>query len=279
MDIQGCLDHPKFDLTSVALAKGHRMTANITGLLPSVTSSIVNKVLFLEVYFLLKAGQSPAYFSLIDFVDNYSIELLYIVVFFFMLSGWLMIPTLTFYFVLSGVLSWLGRQIMGLIKFEGIPIFTALRQDERKKSVSLVIAIDYAKSKQDTELKERIDEYEKATKERLENEALAAANFVLVVLIAWVSYSTGAPNFLMKIASFADPFSNGAAYEVCLALLVIQGFAGRATNFHLLHASGSLPPSFFFNEEERGKVEAWAEQMVSKHEPLARQWMRSSRLL
>lgn len=249
------------------------MTANITGLLPSVTNSIVNKVLFLEVYFLLKTGQSPAYFSLIDFVDNYSIELFYIAVFFSMVAGWLMLPALAFYFFLSGVLSWLGRLFIGLIKFAGIPIFTALRQENREKSVSLGIAIDYAKSTQDNELKERIDDYEKTAQERLENEALAAANFVLVVLIAWISYSTGASNFLMKVASFADSFSNGAAYEVCLALLVIQGCLGRAANFHLLRASGSLPPSFFFNEEEREKVEAWAKQVVAKHEPLARQWM------
>jgi hypothetical protein len=254
------------------------MAANITGLFPSVTNSIVNKVLFLEIYFLLKTGQSPAYFSLVDFVSNYSIDLFYIVVFFFMLSGWIMIPALAFYYFLPGALSWLGRQMMDLIKIEGIPIFKALRQDEREKSVSLEVANDYAKYNHDTELKARIDEYEKSAKERLEGEALAAANFVLVVLIAWISHATGAPNFLMKIASFADSFLNGAAYEVCFALLVFQGSLGRATNFHLLFASGNLPPSFFFNEEEREKVEAWVKEIVARQGPLASQWMRNSRL-
>lgn len=250
------------------------MTAKITGLLPSITNNIVNKILFLEVYFLLKTGQSPVYFSMTDFVNNYSIELLYIAVFFSMLAGWLFVPALGFYYVVAGGLSFSGKQIMRLIKFSGIPIFTALAQNKREKSVSLEVAIDYAKSNQDTDLKKRVDEHNKDAQERLENEVLASTKFVLVLLIAWISYSTGAANFLMKVASFADPFSNGAAYEVCLTLLVIQGFVGRATNFNLLGESGSLPPSFFINEEERGKVEAWAEQMVAKHLPLARKWMK-----
>jgi hypothetical protein len=252
------------------------MTANITGLLPNMTNSIVNKVLFLEVYFLLKAGKSPAYFSLIDFVDSYSIELFYIAVFFVMLAGWLMFPALAFYYVSSGILSWFGNRIMGFVKIKGIPIFTALGQHKRENSVSLGIAIDYAKSKPDPKLKKRIDEYEKTTQERWYNEALAATNFVLVGLIVWISYSKGAPNFLMKIASFADSFSYGLAYEVCLVLLAIQGFVGRATNFHLLHASGSLPPSFFIDEDERAKVEVWNVKMVEKYMPLARKWMKTN---
>ena len=251
------------------------MRANITGLLPSVTNSIVNKVLFLEVYFLLRTGQSPAYFSLIDFVDNYSIELLYITVFFAMLVGWLMLPAMAFYYVIAGVFSWLGRKFMGLFKCEGTPIFTALGQHERENSVSLMIAIDYAKSKPDPELKERIDEYNKASQERLSNEALAATNFVLVGLIAWISYSTSSPNFLMKVSSFADTFSYGWAYEVCLVLLAIQGFVGRATSFHLLHASGNLPPSFFSNEDERAEVKAWKLKMCDKYIPLARKCMKT----
>ena len=95
------------------------MTANITGLLPSVTSSIVNKVLFLEVYFLLKAGQSPAYFSLIEFVwITTQLSYGYIpAVFFSMFAGWL-IRSLHFggYQVINvpqtypGAISyWLGR--------------------------------------------------------------------------------------------------------------------------------------------------------------------------
>lgn len=255
------------------------MTANITGLLPGITGNIVNKVLILEVYFLLKAGQSPAYFSLIDFVDNYSIELFYIAVFFTLLAGWIMFPALAFYFALSGVLAWLGGKIMSLVRFQDVPVFKALRQNEREKSVSLEVAIDYARSNQDTELRERVGEYERTAQERVKNEAIAATNFILVVLIALISYSTGAPNFLIKVASFADPFSNDSAYKVCLALLVIQGFVGRATSFHLLRDSGNLPPSFFINEEERGKVEAWTEQMVVRHAPLARKWMKTSRFL
>ncbi len=253
------------------------MRANITGLVPSVTNSIVNKALFLEVYFLLRTGQSPAYFSMIDFVDNYSIELFYIAVFFSMLAAWLMLPALAFYYVVAGVLSWCGRKILGLFKVEDIPIFTALAQDKREKSISVEIANDYAKSEPDPELKKRINEYEKTTQERLTNEALAATNFVLVGLIAWISYSTGAPNFLIKVASFADSFSCGLAYEVCLVLLAIQGFVGRATNFHLLHASGSLPPSFFNNEDERAKVEASNFETVGKYMPLARKWMKDGK--
>ncbi len=251
------------------------MTANITGLLPNMTNNIVNKVLLLEVYFLLKAGKSPAYFSLIDFVDSYSIELFYIAVFFAMLAGWMTLPALAFYYILSGMLSWFGNRIIGLVKTEGIPIFTALGQHARENSVSLGVAIDYAKSKPDPELKKRIEEYEETTQERLSNEILAATNFVLVGLIVWIGSSTGSPNFLMKGASFADSFSYGLAYEVCLVLLATQGFVGRATNFHLFRASGSLPPSFFIDEEERAKVEVWKVEMVNNCIPLARKWMKT----
>lgn len=162
-----------------------------------------------------------------------------------------------------------------MFKFAGIPIFKALSQHGREKSVSVIVAIDYAKSNSDDHLKERIDEYEERAKERLTNEVLATTNFILVGLVAWISHSTGAPNFLMQVASFGDTVTYSAAYEVCLVLLAVQGIVGRAINFNLLHASGNLPPEFFINEDERARAEAWAEKMTKKYEPLVRQWTKT----
>lgn len=249
------------------------MKANIEGLLPTVTSSLINKVLFLEVFFLLRSGKSPVYFSLSDFVDNYSIEIFYIAVLFSMLAAWIAIPAFAFYYVVVGSLSWCGRAILGLFKFEGIPIFKALGQQEREKSVSTEVAIDFAKSKPDLDLLARITEYEKNTQERIKNEAIATANFALVGAIVVTSYLTGAPNFLMKITSFADQFTPDAAYKVCIILLAIQGILGRATNFYLIRAAANLPPNFFVDEAERNEVNGWASKIIERQIPLAQNWI------
>ncbi|MDZ4309965.1 MAG: hypothetical protein U1A24_05340 [Cypionkella sp.] len=230
-------------------------------------------MLFLEVYFLLRSKQSPIYFSLTDFVDNYSIELLYIAVTFSLLTGWLFIPAIGGYTVLVGSLAWCGRKFMGMFKCEGVPIFEALNQHNRENSVSIEVAKEYAKSNTDNDLTARIEKHEKESLEQLANEALATTNFALVILIAWISHSTGAPNFLMKVSSFADPFTFGHAYTICLALLVSQGLFGRAANFHFIRVSGSLPPGFFKNVDERKKVAGWTEEIVGQYKPLAEKWM------
>lgn len=247
------------------------MKSGLDGLLPNVTSNITNKMLFLEVYFLLRAKQSPIYFSLTDFVDNYSIELLYIAVTFSLLAGWLFLPTIGFYTVFVGSLAWCGRKFMGVFKCEGIRNFEVLNKHNRDNSVSIEVAKEYAKSNTDDDLQTRIEKYERESSERFANEVLATTNFVLVVLIAWISTSTGAPNFLMRVSSFADPFTFGHAYTICLVLLILGGLFGRAANFHLFRASGSLPPSFFKNADERKKVAAWTEKIVGQYEPLAKQ--------
>lgn len=137
------------------------MKSSIDGLLPSMTAGFINKVLLVDVYFLLSAGQSPAYFTLPDFLDGYSMELLYIAVLLSLLTGWLFIPALAGYTIFVGGLTWFVRKLFGLIRCQGIPIFRALDQQNQENSVSLLVAKDYAKSKKDSELKARIEEHEK----------------------------------------------------------------------------------------------------------------------
>lgn len=255
------------------ISERHQVKPNLIELLPNVTSSITNKVLLLEVYFLLRSHQSPIYFSLTDFVENYSIELLYISVTLSLLTGWIFPLALAIYAILVGGFTWFGRKFLGLIRFQGIPIFEALNQRDREDSVSLSVAKDYAKSKADEGLQRRIDEYAKTSLKQLENEVHAATNFALVLLIAWISYSTGAPNFLMKVSQFADPITLGNAYQICLFLLLSQGLLGRMSGFHLLRASGNLTPQFFKSEEERKKVASWVSEMVDRNKSLAERWL------
>lgn len=217
---------------------------NIDGLVPNLTTGVITKILFVEIYFLLRSGQSPAYFSLLDFVDSYSIELLYISALLTLLAGWIIIPALAGYMITAGALSWMGRLIFSKFKYMEIPIFKALGKEEREKRVSLSIAKNFAHSNSDSDLQRRIEEYEKSSFENLENEAKASANFALILVIAWVSHSTGAPNFMMRVTSFVDPYLYGIAYEICLALLIIQGLLRRASSFHSLPASGYLPTRF-----------------------------------
>ena len=249
------------------------MKANINGLLPNASINITHKVLLLEVYFLLKAGKSPAYFSLPEFVKNYSVEVFYIAVFFSIFAAWLFFPALSAYYIFFSLPAWFGRKFMSLYRYAGFPVFEALKRREEEDSVSLSVAKDYAKSKADGGLQTRIKEYETISDERLANEYLASANFVLVALVAWISHSTGAPNFLMSVSRFADPFTHGAAYQICLVLLLIQGIIGRASNFGLLRAAGELPPDFFKSGCEKERVAAWRKTMVEKNVPLAEEWM------
>lgn len=246
---------------------------NIDGLVPNLTKGVITKILFVEIYFLLRSGQSPAYFSLLDFVDSYSIELLYITALLTLLTGWVVIPAIAGYTIIAGSLSWMGRQIFSVFKYMGVPILKALAEEEREKRVSLSIAENFAHSNSDSDLQRRIVEYKKSSNKSLENEAQATANFVLILAIAWVNHSTGAPNFMMRITSFVDPYLSGLAYEICIALLIIQGLLGRATSFHRLPASGYLPTRFFKNEDERSEVAAWTQQEIQRHIPLVEKWL------
>lgn len=248
------------------------MKLDVDSIVPKATVAFTSKVLFLEVYFLLRAGKSPAYFSLTDFIQTYSIEILYIVILLSLLAGWLIGPVFLLYFSVAGGLSWAGSQITRLARWQGTPVFSELSRYKRENSVSIAIARDYAHANCDGSLEERIAKYDEEVSQKLQNEMLAAANFALVVLIALVTHFTQAPNFLMKITSFADGITGGRAYEACLTLLVFQGVLGRALCFHLLRDSGSLPPDFFRTEDERRAVAAWVNQVVKKHEPLAKKW-------
>ncbi len=249
------------------------MKTNFEGYIPNLTLGVVTKILLIEVYFLLRVGKSPAYFSLSDFLDNYSIELLYISVLFFLLAAWIFPIVFLVYFGFAGTFAWFGRKVMNLIRINGVPVFRALREQDHKQAVSIEIAKDYAKSKKLNELTGRIEEYEKAHEKAMEGETLAATNFFLVLLIVTIS-CYGAPNFLMRVTSFADPFTKGYAYHACIVLLAIQGCIGRASSFYLLGNAGKLPRSFFDNEDERQSVAGWSTEIIERNIPLALRWMK-----
>lgn len=250
---------------------------SIEGLVPNITGNVVTKILFVELYFLLRSGKSPAYFALTDFVDNYSIELLYITVLLTLLSGWIFPIALSAYIITAGLLSFLGRCVLSSIRYMGIPLFKALLQNEREKRVSINIAKSFAHANSDTDLMNRIEAYDKEATTSLEHEANASANFALILMIAWVSHTTGSPNFIMKITDFVDPYLFGSAYYACLILLIIQGIIGRASGFNKLFSSGTLPEKFFKNEEERTKVASWTNSEIERHFPLAQKWMNNLR--
>ncbi|GGH60400.1 hypothetical protein GCM10011341_32620 [Frigidibacter albus] len=135
------------------------------------------------------------------------------------------------------------------------------------------LASDYAFANADEKLQARVHEYEQKTQESLSNEALAVSNFLLVIMIALISFQTGAPNFLMKVSNFADPLVSGNAYKIVLGFLFLQGVLGRVSSFYLLHAAGHLPPNFFRDENERKKVANWTSELIDRYKPLAREWM------
>lgn len=191
------------------------MKASLDGMLLNVTTSLTNKVLLLEVYFLLRSKQSPIYFALTYFLYNYSIELFYIAITLSLLSGLIFIPALAVYTIFVGSLAWCGSKFMGLFKYEGIPIFAALSQHNRENSVSIEVAKSYANSNNDDALLHRIKEYEKSSLEQLTGETLATMNFFLLALIVWISYITGAPNFFVE----DHQFCRSLYFWVCLRVL------------------------------------------------------------
>lgn len=227
----------------------------------------------METYFLLRTGMSPAYFSLTDFLNGYSIELFYIAVVFSLIFGWIFLPALALYTVLIAPLAWLGKKVIGMPRYQGIPIFTAVLQRNREDSVSLEIAKDFAKSNSENGLLSRIEEYSAKATTNLSNEMQATANYSLLAAIAYITYATGAPNFLTKVTAFADPLVFDKAYTVCLYLILVQGIVGRISGFHRLRATVYLPPSFFINEEERLKCKAWVYKTIERNEPLAKRWL------
>lgn len=249
------------------------MKAQLESLVPNITTSIIQKVLLLEIYFLLRAGKSPAYFSLTDFVDNYSIELFYIAVFFSMLAAWLVLPAMAVYMMFAGILAWCTRKFFGIFKYLGVPIFKILDQHEQENSVSIEIAKDYAKFTNDASLKTRIEEHEEKLQDDFLNETQATINFALIIAIIWISNSTSAPNFFMQVANLVDPFTFGWAYQICVLLLVLQGIVGRMVSFHIVRSAGSLPIKFFQNDEERETVAAHTSNVVEQKMSAVWRWL------
>lgn len=249
------------------------MESKLESLIPNLTSALVTKVLFVELYFLLTVSKSPVYFTLTDFLDSHTIELLYISVTAFLLTPWIVPIALAIYVAVAGLPSWIAVRLLGLIKFDGFPVFKVLSQRQRDKSVSVDVTKDYAFRNGLPDLSKRLAEYQSEQKKKLEGESIAAANFFLILLIVMIS-SASAPNFLMKVTGVLEPYLGGYAYSGVVTLLLIQGFVGRMTGFCLLKYSGYLPPDFFVDEGERMSAEGWAGKMASRHEPYLLEWLR-----
>jgi hypothetical protein len=246
--------------------------SKIEGLLPSLSSGLVTKVLAIELYFLLTASKSPIYFTLTDFLDSHSIEILYISVTMFLLAPWVFPVAITTYIIVAGFPAWIARKILGTWKSEGLPIFRILRDRNREKSVSINVAKDYAFRNDLPELAQRISEHEVKHSKAMEGEAIAATNFLLILAIVLVS-SQLAPNFLMKVTQIFDPYIGGKAYEIVVFLLIIQGIVGRMSGFHLIKGAGSLGPDFFKDENERASAANWVNSMVERNKPYLFDWI------
>ncbi|MCC1482007.1 hypothetical protein J1C52_10185 [Roseibaca sp. Y0-43] len=54
-----------------------------------MSGKVALNLLFVEIYFLFRAGKSPFFFTLSDFVDRFSIEILYISLVLFLITGFL----------------------------------------------------------------------------------------------------------------------------------------------------------------------------------------------
>lgn len=252
------------------------MNSKIEGLLPNLSSALVTKVLAIELYFLLTASKSPIYFTLTDFLDSHSIELLYISVTMFLLTPWIFPVAITTYIIVAGIPAWVARKLLGAWKSEGVPVFQILQDRNREKAVSLNVAKDYAFRNDLPELAQRISEHEAKHSKAMDGEAIAATNFLLLVAIVLVS-SQVAPNFLMKVTQVFDPYTGGKAYAIVVTLLMIQGIIGRMSGFHLLRDSGSLGPDFFRDESERANAANWVNSMVERNQPYLLEWIQRHR--
>jgi hypothetical protein len=239
---------------------------------PNITGDLVTKVLVVEVYFQLRAGKSPIYFTLSDFADSYSLELLYIAITLFLLSAWILPVAMFLYWFIFGGIRYVLNFIGSVIKIHGIPVFPFLLWKSDSTRVSTQIAEDYAKSNGNEIMLSRIKAFEAKQTKQVEGEVIATMNLLLVLLIIGLGYF-GAPNFLMKVTSFADPLVDDYGYEIVCTLLAIQGFFGRLFNYQLFRNLGHLPGGFFTTNEERDKVAAWTSEIVARNIPFMRKWI------
>ena len=245
------------------------MGTSLHNLVPSLTGSVLTKLLFLEVYFLFKVGRSPAFFKLTDFLDGYAIEILYLTITLTLLSAWFFLPAIAAYYIIAGSIYWLLRRPFFAFTWSGVPVFKALSIQQKADRVSLGVAEDFLHHNPDADLGKRIEEYKERSQKALESEAASTANLALLVTIVALGWS-GTQNFLDKICSIFDPYLLGHAYGICVFLLVSGGVLGRATGFNALRDAGSLPASFFRSDDERIRVKRWAEKMITRHETLAK---------
>ena len=252
------------------------MDSKIEGLLPSLSSNLVTKILAIELYFLLTVSKSPIYFTLTDFLNSHSIEILYISVTIFLLTPWIFPIAIATYIVIAGLPAWIARKLFAYWKSDGWPIFKMIQDRNRDKAVSITVAKDYAFRNDFPELTQRIIDYESKHSKAMEGETIAATNFLLVVAIVLVSSQT-VPNFLMKVTEVLEPYTGNTAYAVAVALLMFQGIIGRMSGFHLLRDSGNLAPDFFKNEDERASAKNWANSMIERNQPYLIEWMQRKR--
>lgn len=236
----------------------------------SMSGKVALNLLFVEIYFLFRAGKSPFFFTLSDFVDRFSIEILYISLVLFLITGFIFPIAWVAYHSVFWLLDGMRRIVTDRIKVSGVPVFRALNDREKSGRVSVEIAKKYAYKNSKEELSSRIDEWEKSKAKAMEGEITTIGIYILLFVVMLFS-SEARPNFLMGVLEIFT--ENEIVYEIMISILLVQFFLGRLTNFHLFRDAGYLPVDFFKSEEERKEASGWAARHVEQFQPAIKKWL------
>ena len=226
-----------------------------------MTGKVAVNLLFVELYFLFRAGKSPFFFNLSDFIDRFSIELVFIALVLFLFSGFLTLIFMSLYLIIFSPLEKARSFLLRRVKISGIPVFAALREREVSGRVELQTAKDFAFRNRRSELTARIEKWEKEWSKKAENETLVVGAYGLLLLIIFSS-SSDTPNFLMGVIDAF--FDSEGVYRFAIMLLAVQAIIGRVTSYYIFRDAAWLPVDFFISETERKEAEAWSSHRVTK---------------
>lgn len=224
-------------------------------------------VLYLEIYFLLRAGKSPFFFTVTDFFEKYTIEVLYLSALIVILSGWLIFAIVSVYLIVFSSIRKIAIFISDKFKIDGFPIFAAMRSYRENNSVSVDVASDFSRRNRDHDLAQRLEKFMAEQKNRTEGEAIATANFVAIIIIYYLTFKNGTPNFIQGLTNFLGAYSN-FTYSLVFVLVAVQGILGRIQGITAFTTLGKLPPDFFVDEHEKEKVAAWSEQVLRRNQAI-----------
>lgn len=245
---------------------------NPSDLTPKLTNDLVTKVLAVEIYFQLAAGKSPVYFSVSDFANSYSIEILYIAVTLYLLAAWLAPIGMLSYWMFFGSIRSALHLIGSTIRVQGIPLFPYLEWKRDVTRVSALVAEDYARSTGNSMLLLKIKEFEFEKLRQVEGEYVATLNLLLVGTVVVLGHF-GYPNFLMRVTAFSESFTYGYSYAAVCTLLIVQGVIGRVSNYHIFRDLGFVPGDIFSSVDERNEAENWSSNIARRHIPFIKRWI------